>query len=266
MRSNKRLEKSRFTDDTFSFEDNTIEFDKVYPDFPIDLPDYNEEDENWVNFKKETQYFHDCLVYADSHPPQGIKGHLFSTAFVCVVFQSQEQSETFLKHVDLFRYSNLLFDSDQFCKQTGVDIKKKKIVKKKSTKKAKSDFSFTVPSFDLGGFEQKKEEVSEVIKDIRQNEKKVADYMEWTTSTNFYFIITFKDEEEKKAFLDTVGMEAEYSGKYINGLEFAKLFDCKLPEMSYGYKPTAKKDPVWCGMILDNEDLAHVREVDKASR
>ncbi len=251
MKKGKHFTISNVNTGDFSFGDEQdFNFDPTEPSDPFpgfDVPAVKYTGNQEIDAADELRYVHDSLIWMDKHPPK-TGDILDSSIFLTVVFESRSQKTAFLKGIDMFKYGDKYFSFLDWCNVFGIDSQNATPVSisLRQQQEEEEAFSFDLDtSFDFSHFgkeKPQKEKIGETLKNIRNDEKRTADYLAWAVDPSFWFCICFHTENQKLNFQKSLGIISEhYTGfDLVWGHDFAKPFNIKL-------EPCDFKPRVWSG-------------------
>ncbi len=250
MKKGKRFTISNVNTGDFSFgDDQGFNFDNAEPSDPFpgfDVPAVKYTGNQESDAADELRYVHDSLQWVDKHPPK-TGDILDSPIFLTVVFESRSQLSAFLKDIGMFKYGDKYFSYLDWCNIFGIDTENgTSFLPGIEQQQEDNSFSFNLDtSFDFSDFGEKKtqkEEIGETLKNIRNDEKRTADYLAWAVDPSFWFCICFHTEKQKFNFQKSLGIMSErYAGfDLIWGHDFAKPFNMEL-------EPCDFKPRIWSG-------------------
>ncbi len=247
-----KLDKAKFTDTTFSFNNKKkmLTAEEFMKNIPIHDPITDKTEGVEKDNAKDFLYVKEVLKYCDEHP-QDTGTALHSPIFLCIVFESLEQKDKLLKDADLFRIGNKYIEAKYFADAFNINLDKGVIEKpKKKAKQAEYSFNFGNTGFDFGELKKKKE-ISETLKGIRTKEKALAEYMTWVIETEYWLCLCFETEKHKTNFLKALGLELEW-GKYLWCHDVAKVLHWELEECTFKDRAfSGKTDPKLCSLVVE---------------
>ncbi len=228
-----------FSFKTFSANNKAPSIEEIfegYPSFEVPYP----EDEDYSRDEAIAfEHARNILLWSDQHPPK--TGNILdSNIYFVICFESRDQKEELLEKQGLLQAGDKYLSAYDFAAAMGIDLKTGQRCEKKAVKKGlnflgggkglnfTSSLSFgNNTGLDFGGLSKKKE-ISEELKAIRKDEKKVAEYMQWTADPEYWICICFNTKEERENCLKAIGLPLEYNDRYMWGLDFAKSFGIEL--------------------------------------
>lgn len=204
----------------FTFNEKPPKLHEVFAGYPsFDIP-YDEDVDIEKDSKLEMTHLLKVLKYSDKNPP---KIDVVQARHICfyIVFESRDQKDKFLKDCDLYRLGDKYLASEDFASAFGIDLKKG-IINKKSKKKESMKFpqikfknSFNFGQTGLNFIKEKKPEISEKLKGIREREKNLHEFLIWTSDTEYWICICFRTENEKENMLKALDLQLEFNNRYL---------------------------------------------------
>lgn len=253
----------------FSFEDEAPPHEVMFAGYPDFLTDFGDETDPCEAFAMNLEHFKDILLWADQHPPNFPKSLYSRPVYLCIVFESNAQADAFARDAGIcpdIRY--IEWAGEYFAEIFGIDLKKGIMNKAKARKPApklgpvinfdSSAYNFTDPR------KKPKKEISEKLSSLRNDEKNLAKYLEWTAEGSAYNILCFKTQADKDNTLKALGLEAVYDGRFVWCHDVAKavgveLIPCPFKEKGM-YQGREKRLEE---MVITPEELAMYRKKKK---
>ena len=234
---------SKIDNKGFSFSEESLKIDDIFPGHPPYEPTFDEKGNNETDSIAELEHVLTWLKWSDEHPPH-FNGFHGRTSYFCIVFESREQRDTFLREHDLYRYGDMFLQGEHFAEAFGINLetgKRDSSIKQSGMAFGKTTLGFST-SMNFGtstlSFEtkKKKNEISEKLKDIRASEKELAKLMEWRADPAYYTCLGFRTEKEKQNLLKALGLSLECNDRFLWCYDLAKALDVELIPCPYKNK------------------------------
>lgn len=101
---------------------------------------------------------------------------------------------------------------------------------------------FDVDADSLGLQGDADEEVSAALQSVIDEKKERADMYRVTNDQDYYFLVCFQSEQQKKDFLDKVGWNL--GERFLNGLKLAEILGVDVPRIDMPMRDYSKNMPV----------------------
>ena len=101
---------------------------------------------------------------------------------------------------------------------------------------------FDVDADSLGLQGDADEEVSAALQAVIDERKEHADVYRVTNDQDYYFLVCFQSEQQKKDFLDKVGWNL--GERFLNGLKLAEVLGVDVPRIDLPMRDYSKNMPV----------------------
>lgn len=221
---------------SFSFDENNVDYDKVFEGYPPFEPPYDEVDRSFeTNMRIALEHVFTILKYSDEHPPYVPSEACGRSIFLYIIFESSDQIIDFKKQIKKAKVDGIDFKAEEFAEAVGIDLTTGKLQRKSSSQSASNGLNFTqnnslnfgTSSFDFNS-SKKKPEISDQLKAIREDEKNLAKYMKWTAENNYFLSLCFLSENEKENMLKALNLQPECNGRFLWCHDVARVLGIEL--------------------------------------
>lgn len=251
MKKGKRLDSS-----DFSFDNRPRTFEQIFHGYPSFDPDHGEEKHPSKLVSITLEHIKDICLFSDRHPPDFPASLASRNVYFNIVFESQDQFQRFISYYGLEKYGVYYIMAEDFAKRIGIDMASGVINNQDERhKNGKVVTNFTSSYFNFSHpHKAPHKEISEKLKSIREDEKKVANYLDWIGTSGGAITICFKNEKDKANTLKALGLEAEYGGKYVWCHDVARALGIELLPCEFKEKEYTGREKKLEEMVITDDD------------